>query len=62
VELAKDLIADIRRLDEQFTANAAKMTALRDETAPAARRRWHHFSSSADSSNWANMLTSPVAK
>jgi len=28
VELAKDLIADVRRLDEQLTANAAKMTAL----------------------------------
>jgi len=31
VELAKDLIADIRRFDEQLTANAAKMTALLDE-------------------------------
>jgi hypothetical protein len=41
VELAKDFIADIRRLDEQFTAHAAKITALRDETAPAARRRRH---------------------
>jgi hypothetical protein len=41
VELAKDLIADIRRLDEPFTANAAKMTALRDETASAVGRRWH---------------------
>ena len=41
MELAKDFIADIRRLDEQFTAHAAKITALRDETAPAARRRRH---------------------
>jgi transposase len=31
VELAKDLIADVRRLDEQLAANAAKMTALLDE-------------------------------
>ena len=31
VELAKDLVADVRRLDEQLTANAAKMTALLDE-------------------------------
>ena len=29
--MAEDLIADIRRLDEQLTANAAKMTALRDD-------------------------------
>ena len=29
MELAKDLIADIRRLDEQLTVTAAKITALR---------------------------------
>ncbi len=35
--VARDLIADIRRLDEQFTANAAKMTAIarRDSTSCA---------------------------
>jgi hypothetical protein len=31
VELAKELIADVRRFDEQLAANAAKMTALLDE-------------------------------
>jgi transposase len=31
VELAKELIADVRRLDEQLGANAAKMTVLLDE-------------------------------
>jgi transposase len=31
VELAKELIADVRRFDEQLGANAAKMTVLLDE-------------------------------
>jgi len=31
VELAKELIADVRRFDEHLAANAAKMTALLDE-------------------------------
>jgi hypothetical protein len=31
VELAKELIADVRRFDEQLAANAATMTALLDE-------------------------------
>jgi transposase len=31
VELAKELIADVRRFDEQLAANAAKMTVLLDE-------------------------------
>jgi len=28
VELARDLIADVRRFDEQLKANAAKLAAL----------------------------------
>ena len=31
MELAQELITDVRRFDEQLTANAAKMTALLDE-------------------------------
>ena len=31
MELAEDLIADVRRLDDQLAANAKKMTALLDE-------------------------------
>jgi transposase len=37
VELAKELIADVRRFDEQLAANAAKMTALLDEHGTVSR-------------------------